>query len=55
MRIRMVWEEVTAAHWGRSSQEVKEALTVAASRWAVPIDERATTLTALYIANGSWE
>lgn len=55
MRIRMIWEEVSAAHWGRPSQEVKEALSAAASRWAVPIDERVTTLTAVYIAGGSWE
>ncbi|WP_331739504.1 hypothetical protein OG590_38380 (plasmid) [Streptomyces goshikiensis] len=55
MRIRMVWEEVTAAHWGRPSREVKDALTQAANRWAVQLDERAATLTAIYIAGGSWE
>ncbi|WP_332759004.1 hypothetical protein [Streptomyces sp. MT206] len=51
----MVWEEVTAAHWGRPSRKVKDALTQAANRWTVQLDERAATLTAIYIAGGSWE
>ncbi|MFE1416915.1 hypothetical protein ACFW6F_39890 [Streptomyces sp. NPDC058746] len=55
MRLRMVWEEVVMAHWGRPSAEVKAALTAAAGRWGVPIVEQVTTMTAVFISGGSWE
>ncbi|MFD9572403.1 hypothetical protein ACFWBI_21425 [Streptomyces sp. NPDC059982] len=56
LRIRGVWEEVATAHCCRPPEEVKAAYGAAAERWNVQLDERAVTLSSLYIgASSYWE
>lgn len=55
MRIRMVWEEVSTAHWARPFEEVEQAFRQAAARWGVPIDDAFAARAALEIHAGSWE
>ncbi|MFD0069396.1 hypothetical protein ACFV99_37075 [Streptomyces sp. NPDC059944] len=55
MRFHAVWEEVCSTHWGRRFDEVMEALTSAADRWAVQLDKSVAQSAAMGIQSGSWE
>ncbi|MEU8779956.1 hypothetical protein [Streptomyces sp. NPDC048606] len=56
LRIRGVWEEVATTYCCRPSQEVKAAYQAAASSWNVRLDERAVTLSSMWIGGSAyWE